>query len=482
MASKTKKTKNAKSGIKHKVVKVVENNPMKIFFIFLGLLLALMFGANYLRSLQTEDAADEFDIVKEVTTFKVGLEPEIVVSGKIVNSSTIELRAQTSGVVNRIYVENGDKLSTGSTILALTSTYSGRNAQTIQREIAEKQYQNRLETNEIQREIVDNQIRQANETNTKLEKLQEIADQSKQDTQQLLDLNLDVLEQIEETIEQLEEGNSDGSNDELIFQNKQLQIQYQSAVNSSRNAIRNLEIQDEDSVDSALADIQKEITLDQLELQKRGLQLSEDISKLQLDLAKLNERLMYPSMPLSGTVEKVHVNQGDLVNPGNLIATVTTDKGDLTVEALVTKQVANRLSVDSISRLEIEDEVFRLNPTYVSSVPTNGSLYSVFYDLSDQAVDTLADGQNINISISLSYSNKGNGEIYIPLETVHLTQEGGFVYLVDGETAVSRQIEIGQITGNFVEVITGVNEGEELILNRNVIDGDKIEKTNNNEE
>ena len=39
---------------------------------------------------------------------------------------------------------------------------------------------------------------------------------------------------------------------------------------------------------------------------------------------------------------------------------------------------------------------------------------------------------------------------------------------------MSQEVVLGEVVGSYVEVIEGLNEGDQVILNRNIIAGDSV--------
>ena len=60
----------------------------------------------------------------------------------------------------------------------------------------------------------------------------------------------------------------------------------------------------------------------------------------------------------------------------------------------------------------------------------------------------------------------------IPLVSVIPTEEGYQVYVVEGEKAASRKVEIGLIVGDRVQARTGLKAGDRLIVDGHRLVGD----------
>ena len=56
---------------------------------------------------------------------------------------------------------------------------------------------------------------------------------------------------------------------------------------------------------------------------------------------------MYPVSPFDGTIEKIHVKIGQVVNPGTILATITSTDVTTTATALVPQAVAQNVHVEN---------------------------------------------------------------------------------------------------------------------------------------
>ena len=89
-------------------------------------------------------------------------------------------------------------------------------------------------------------------------------------------------------------------------------------------------------------------------------------------------------------------------------------------------------------------------------------------------MDSLTDGSYVNVDIPVGYPDTLQTIPFVPIDSVFQTQEENIVYVVAGDKAVSRQIELGSVVGKYVEVTSGLTSGDQIILGRNVIEGDKV--------
>jgi len=89
----------------------------------------------------------------------------------------------------------------------------------------------------------------------------------------------------------------------------------------------------------------------------------------------------------------------------------------------------------------------------------------------------------IDITIPVDGRNGANfteGRFFIPLKAVTITQTESYVFIVKDEKATKTTVEIGETSSDKVEIIAGLNENDELIIEGNRgLEGDEEIKTIN---
>ena len=63
----------------------------------------------------------------------------------------------------------------------------------------------------------------------------------------------------------------------------------------------------------------------------------------------------------------------------------------------------------------------------------------------------------------------------VPLDAVFQNNAGATVLILKDGKAVSQAVTLGAIHGNFIEVQSGINQDDQIILNRFVLAGDSVE-------
>jgi hypothetical protein len=142
---------------------------------------------------------------------------------------------------------------------------------------------------------------------------------------------------------------------------------------------------------------------------------------------------------------------------------------------MVPSDIARNISYFEQSTIDFGKKQILMFPTSVSRDATSGTLYSVIYQLGDVAPGTLTDAAYVGVKIPIGTADTTNIDPFIPLDAVFQTQEEAFIYVVDSHNkAKTYKIKLGQIQGNYVEALSGVPKNARVIMNRNVIEGDKV--------
>lgn len=459
-------------------MKRVEKRPV---LAFLGLLL-ILFGLILISSTinKPESAAEEISTpVKEVQVYDIGSSPSITVQAVVEKSGVIKIVSLGSGVVSSINVEPGESVGKGTNLIQLSSNYQGGNAPGVQAALAYAQYKNVTETYDSQKEIIAKQRELAEKSDDNSQELRSITNDSIGSSQSLIDLNNNILSSLQAQQDELEETNVGGANDQAILQTKQLKSQFQSANLQLNNSLSNARYQaGDDNIPAEISNLNKEIALKQLDIQEKALDLNKEVSRLNLVLAQIGASIMRPVSPVAGKVERVYVRVGQVVSPGTPLVQIVGNSDSLIAVALLSRETAQAVSRSLVSTLHFGNESFQEVPFYVSEDATDGRLYSAQYAIPEQYSGQITDKGYILIEIPISIPDTGSAIPYVPIDAVFQTQDDSFVFVAQDGKAVSKKVLLGEVIGSYVEVIEGLSEGDQVILNRNIINGDSVKVTN----
>lgn len=460
------------------ILKSIDSHPLLSFYSVLGLMV-LLIVLNTMLHKPVDVTIKTAKKPKEVSVFSIGQAPRISVQAKIEKSGVIKITALTGGVIQKIYKQEGDSISRGQWLFWLSSNYQGGTTATVSRQMAEKNYAFLNDNYDAQKEIIAKNREIAQKAESQAFKLREISAKSIDETKSLISLNQNVVSMMDSQITGLEAINVNGSSNSAILQLKQGKAQVVSGLNQAQAALRSSEYQtNNDNEPGQLAVLQRDVTLKQLDLQERTLSLNKEIALLNVRLSQIQESLMYPVAPFDGVVERIYVKVGQNVTSGTVLATITGTQN--TAKAVVS---TSRHIAESISRLEPTHlngmgagvDVF---PSYVSTEPTDGALFTILFAIPDTKTTSFTNDQIVIADLPIGVAQSMAAIPYIPLDAIYQTDNESYVYTTFAKKgviyAVSKKIELGEVIGDYVEVRKGIAAGDRIILDRTIIEGDVL--------
>lgn len=454
----------------------IDHNPLRSFFISLAILFVLIFVASFIKPHSITIQKNQS--TKSVSTYQIGQTPKVTMQAKIEKTNVITITALMGGVVSSIGVQEGNQVYPGSNLVQLSSNYQGGNAPAIQSQLAQAQYKNVQDTYDIQKDIIAKQRDIANKSKENADAQRDIANQSKNDTQSLLDLDNTILNSINANLDTLQSTNVGGVNDAAILQTQQLKSQYQAAVLQLNASQRNLALQaDENKSPAQLATLQRDLAQRQLDIQEKALILTKETSLLQLHLAEVQEATMHPVSPISGVIQKVFVRVGEAVNPGSPLFSIAGNKGTVKATIYLPREMAQQVSILEPSLLHLDGKTIEARPLFVSTEAIQNGLYAVIFTIPEDQQTTVTDAGYITIDVPIGKSDTSAAVPFIPLDSITQTQDSAYVFVVKNKKAQSKTVQLGNVVGRFVEVVNGISSGDQIILDRTVINGDPV-KTN----
>ncbi len=478
MENQIKQTESNFKHFRNRAETAILKRPFTFFIGTLIALVALIGIASVINKPKIETKTEEKP-AKEVTLFSIGSSPKIFAQASIRKSGIISIYAQTTGVVQAIYKKEGETVNKGANIFWISNTYTGGTISSLQRQLAQKNYEATKNNFSLNIDTIDKQREQAQLSKNNTEELRKITDKSVQENHDLLDLNNKMYRSVVDSVSRLEQNTSPSASDSAqITQLKGQQAQLSAAINQLMSATRNAQYQrDTNNPPAKLADVQYDLTMKQLELQERSTNLQLEINKLNYQVAQVSEGLNYPGSPVTGKVERINAIVGQTVSPGDLLAVVSTGSTSAIADAFVSKETALRASKLDNSILHIGKNTIEATPAYVSTQPTSGQLYSISYQIPTKYSEDLSNQSYIKVEIPLGSTETGATK-FIPIDAVYQTQDGAYVYVVEKkdnkDIAKSKKIELGDINGNYVEVISGLTKDDKIIIDRNILEEDVV--------
>lgn len=453
-----------------KIVSLLKEHPLTSFFLVLFLLFVVIFLGNILS--RPKSQPQSANPVKKVQVYTIGEAPTVSFQAKVDNPGVIKIVALSSGIIQNIAVSEGDFTTRGQQLFSLSTNYQGGNAASVQAQIADAQYANILSTFDQQKSVIQQQRDIANGTHDNFSDMQSIATQSASDTSNLITANQVILDQLNQQLVQSQNANASPS--ALIPQEVQIN-QLQAGQTQLKQTLANLQEQTNSSKPpGTLADIQRNLTMRQLDIQAKSLELNREVTKLQADIADINAAAMFPVSPFAGTVEKIYVRIGQQVSPGTPLAELSATDPHASVIVLVPEAIARNISPVDSNTLYAGGQSYSVRPAFISTQATDGPLFSIVYPIPDTLTTKVSDGEYMTIDIPVGHTDTSAAVPFIPLDAIYQTQDSNYLLIDHGGHAAVRQIAVGQIYGSYAEITQGLQSGDLVILDRTVIAGDRI--------
>lgn len=201
------------------------------------------------------------------------------------------------------------------------------------------------------------------------------------------------------------------------------------------------------------------ISSQQVEEAKLGLKKSET------DLATLRKQLENALVraPIGGTITKRFVEKGSLVMPGSPIAEIV-DVGRLKFIANVAESEAVQISEGqkvTLTSSLFPGVVFEGNVRSIGVKADDSRRFPVEIEVVNDPRHRLRAGM---FGTAVFSTGTGRESLMIARQAIIGSIKNPRVYVVEGETAVLRDIRIGTATDKWVEVLDGLREGDQVVI------------------
>ncbi len=257
-----------------------------------------------------------------------------------------------------------------------------------------------------------------------------------------------------------------------------LSLNYAKEIDSLEAAIKSAETQLDSAqlaYDNALINVDSAYAAQTSQLS--ASQQALDSANGQLNLSQTQTSNLYIKAPITGTITGKFVEIGAEINPGQKIAEISNTK-KLKIE--VNLSSADIYRIEKGSEVKILDNIIgiitSINPA--ADPVTKKVKVEILVDNKDKK---LIQGTFVDIEIPTKELVKTNeNSVFIPLKTVTITQSENYVFVVKDNKAIKKNIELGRTEGVLIEVLKGLNENDELILEggKNLEDNENIEIRN----
>lgn len=414
---------------------------------------------------------------------------------KAENKNEITLTALNSGVIKDIEIEEGDQIKQNDKILEVDENYNGENSINIQIEIAQKQLQKAKDNQTTIKNLYKDKQNLAEETYDDYLALQELnkdkiltIEQQIEDSKNLRrDLNnlIDDYEDFEDEVEDYyEDQGQDFFAEQGVIQNRTAVNNLRSAYTQTNSSIQGLEDQLEllkyqtgaNYPGTEIAEINKTVMLTQLKLEQDLAIIDVELASLNLELLNLQKDLLTMRSSVNGRVEKVYVKDGEVITPGDRVATIS-GKQNLILKAQITSDMVAKINEKAEAKVVIDSKNYSAKIDFISSTELENGFREMILVPKSALEKLLTPGSTVKVEFSLKVEPANKEEanlIYIPLDSVFRTNTYTYVLVAENGIAVQKQIQTGDIVGDQIRVISGLNEGEIVVNDRRIVPDQKI--------
>ena len=221
------------------------------------------------------------------------------------------------------------------------------------------------------------------------------------------------------------------------------------------------------------------IQLDLQQLTNRsGIELNQQQSRVaatSLQLAKVNLNKAYVGSPISGYVNKVYVEPGEVINPGAPIADIVQTSLIKVVVNIPERDIGTVSLGQNVKVIinSLSNEAFDGKVTFISATADVASrTFPVHVQVSNVG-GKIRGGMIAMVEFERSRNPEA---IVVEQDTIIDEKSGRYVFVVRDNKAVKVKVELGGRDGTRVVVKEGLKPGDALINfgHRNLLDGDEV--------
>lgn len=221
-------------------------------------------------------------------------------------------------------------------------------------------------------------------------------------------------------------------------------------------------------------DLESAIARKQFTLEKRSAELDFDLTKLQEKQAAVSAARYAPVSPFTGVVDHVFVSRGETVNVGDRIAVVNADDQVISVSVNISPSLAGVVDVARPSKIFADGQEIEVLPRSLSRDVADDQSYVMTYVIAQEHADLFVHNEFVAINIPIEVQSDSARGVLVPLDAVRLMSEGSVIFVMENGVAHPKSVTTGEVVGGFIFVDGDIAPEDEIILNRNVFDGDHV--------
>jgi RND family efflux transporter MFP subunit len=277
------------------------------------------------------------------------------------------------------------------------------------------------------------------------------------------DTTLDALEKAYE-ISRQQEAQAKQALENLKAGNKSASDQAKYGVNSAENQYENIKIKLESQIAVAKSQL--------------------DMARLSYSNASLALQGLYDSRqiisPISGTITKKLVSEGDTISPGQMLAVVSQPE-NIKLKFYIDQENLVYVKTGQTAKIIGNDREY--NGRIISVTPQADEMTKRFLVevAPDQAENNFILGTVMNVALEISKKTTGKNSIILPLSAIEIGQNANNIFIVKDGKAVKNKVEIIKVSGEAAEIKVDLPEDTMIVVKNNKLlqEGDMVKIVNN---
>lgn len=211
------------------------------------------------------------------------------------------------------------------------------------------------------------------------------------------------------------------------------------------------------------------------ETQLRDMKLGYENAAIQLENAKKQWEDTQIRAPFSGYITSQNTELGAYVNAGTSIADMA-DIAQLKISLPVSESNVYKLHQGqevSVNSNVYPDMTYKGKISHISPKGSDAHIYPVEIIISNNTRYSIKAGTYVNVSVDLG---KTDPALMIPRDAIVSSVKDPSVYLIKDQTAHLVKINTGRDYQSYLEVLSGLKEGDMVVTNGqiNLMDGAKV--------
>lgn len=405
-------------------------------------------------------------------------------SGMVEGKNSTVVIAPAAGVVSELFVREGTRVSAGTPLFRIGGANGAPHPLETQMKVAFTQANSAINSYNITAQ--SNQVALSGAYLGYYSAVNQT--QASQLDQQVLTINRS---QLESTVAKLSEALTNlyaarqATDDATQIAALEKQIQEtQSGITQAQTQIRVSELSQQSVIqktgltdNTSFAQQQSMLQIPTTQLRNEGsisqARTQAELARSSYEVAKTQYESLVVRAQSSGVVTGFDLAVGSPVSPQVPSATIINN-GLLTADVGVNEEDAYRINAKSAVAVRVGDEykptrIVAISPTV--DTQSKKVMITIAIPANTIRVNGVAD-----VLFSVEPLASKSSVIYVPLDSVIVSTEETFVFVVDGSVAHKRTVKRGEIVQDTVEILEGLNENDVVILDgaKNVFDGQTV--------